>query len=522
MRRFAVRAVIVVLLGFIGLLVAFKLKHPKPWTVRDHFVPVDPVAVGATPASTPAERPWIEREGDDVFGRPRRLPDRARLLRALTRHKYAELTTWLEAWQAEFEADHRRENWPAVAVRAFWVSDPKLEPLLDAWAEASPKSWAPIVARGLYRRARSAAARGADVAPGTSGARFAGAAVYADLARKDLQRALELQPKLAIAHEALVAFATPGHGDGGSAAWADAARACPDCANAALLRSTFLVPKWGHPIGELRAFVETMRPTIAKVAALGPLAGAVDAVECDERLIAGDAAGARTACGRALRTGPSVWVLYDRALAERRLEDDAAALADCDRVLELDPQFPGALVLRARLLAPTPRALEALRDLAAAVRIDRLGTKPDVYRDVLSQALTTGQQAEAAGDLTTARAILDAAFAAAPASRMVRKLRETFRREHGLDPAELAAIRARYEAEAPSVSLAADVDDALLVGDDFEGILAIWTRELAAAPNDPRAHLERAGTYARMGRARESADDLAAACRLGLAEACGR
>jgi hypothetical protein len=99
-------------------------------------------------APLPVKSPLVERPGLDDFGYPRSYVDQAALRSLLGRARYAELSAYVQGFQRQFEADSHAEYFVRGVSDAFDSAEPELEPLLDAWIEASPASFAPYLARG--------------------------------------------------------------------------------------------------------------------------------------------------------------------------------------------------------------------------------------------------------------------------------------------------------------------------------------------------------------------------------------
>ena len=122
------------------------------------------------------------------------------MLRSLLRAKrYADLTRHFEDFQAAFESNPRNEYWPTDAADAFSTADPELLPQLDAWVMASPDSFAPHLARGAYWVDAGYARRGARWASETHQSNFEAMEDAHQRAMANLEKALEICPKLVAA-----------------------------------------------------------------------------------------------------------------------------------------------------------------------------------------------------------------------------------------------------------------------------------------------------------------------------------
>ncbi len=149
----------------------------------------------------------VGEPGTDAYGYPLTTADKRGLVSLLRHRRYADLSGYVESFQADFEADFRKEYWPIDALDAFDTADPSLEPLLEEWAKEMPGSFAPHAARGMYFVAVGWSRRGTRWAAETSEAQFAQMRRYHTRARDNLQQALALRPKLVAAYRRLIGIA---------------------------------------------------------------------------------------------------------------------------------------------------------------------------------------------------------------------------------------------------------------------------------------------------------------------------
>jgi len=114
----------------------------------------------------------LGRTGVDQYGYPRDRPDQLTLLALLQDKRFEELSSHLESFQASFEGDFRKEQWPGIAFNAFNTADRELGPLIDEWVKTTPDSFAPYQARAEHRVALAWHYRGSKVGRLTSKKRF--------------------------------------------------------------------------------------------------------------------------------------------------------------------------------------------------------------------------------------------------------------------------------------------------------------------------------------------------------------
>ena len=108
------------------------------------LVEVAPLAIDDTTS------PLSGNEGTDENGYPTQYVDPEILRAMLARGRYADLTKYFEQFQDAFEKDARHEYWIHDAAAAFNSAEPAIKDQLDAWALASPDSFAPFLARGSH------------------------------------------------------------------------------------------------------------------------------------------------------------------------------------------------------------------------------------------------------------------------------------------------------------------------------------------------------------------------------------
>ncbi|HXK16248.1 MAG TPA: DUF4034 domain-containing protein, partial [Polyangiaceae bacterium] len=118
-------------------------------------------AMDVAPVPPPNALPLVERPGNDDFGYPKSYVDGPGLRSLLHYGRYPELTKYFEEFQHAFEEDPKKEMWPVRAAETFESAEPEILPKLEAWAKATPDSFAPFLALGAHWTAVMMARRGA-------------------------------------------------------------------------------------------------------------------------------------------------------------------------------------------------------------------------------------------------------------------------------------------------------------------------------------------------------------------------
>jgi TolB-like protein/cytochrome c-type biogenesis protein CcmH/NrfG len=150
-------------------------------------------------------------------------------------------------------------------------------------------------------------------------------------------------------------------------------------------------------------FAERTAPWLDRIEALDPGNGALLGFRARLASLRGDRDDARRLYERAIQAAPNdaaVGALYAQFL---RRHDDAAALAQLDRVVQLDPANASLQTTRAFVLKDLHRYDEAASAARRAVELDP--QQPNAYGALAEAALGTGNNADAIASYMTAHRI---------------------------------------------------------------------------------------------------------------------
>jgi tetratricopeptide (TPR) repeat protein len=479
------------------------------------------IAMVVAPAPLPTTLPVTEREGNDVYGYPRSYVDGPGLRSLLDHGRHAELNTYIEQLQREFEADPRKELLTVRAIEAFATSAPELLPKLDAWAAATPASFAPYAARGTYWAEVAFRQRGTRWARDTPAEAIKGMHEAATPARRDLQHALTLAPKLVAVMRQLVGLAMPISDDLlRDDALRRAEHACPSCFS---VRSKYIVslePRWGGSYDAMEAFAA--RAPVALNPRLKLLRGYVEtdraAVAQREKKLDDALRFANAACA----LGPHWDFLSTRADVLVDRNDFEHALSDLDAAIELRPELPALRRDRAKIYEKLGAWEPAGRDLIESMRLDASDEwarwlLPRIVRGLSSE----GYAAHLRGDRTTAVRLLELASQLSPFDREVQQRREQAVRGNITGTAdELARLEATAREAPDDFNAHQQLDFALAKQGKYPRVIEMWTEYLTRHPQDGPAYFERSGAYYNSGHKAEAEADTAKACQLGVNQAC--
>jgi tetratricopeptide (TPR) repeat protein len=441
-------------------------------------------AATAEPAPAPA---MVGPSGDDADGYPLATADKRAALRLLRARRFDQLDAWIVDLQTQFEADYHKERWPIAALEAFHEPDPTLAPLLDAWVEAMPDSWAALAARGNYQAAIGWHRRGYKWASETPPQNFRRMAAAHRISFPDLDEALARNPNLVAAHITLiqVGMANSAPLKVMRALLDDALARCPDCfaVRAAFMWS--LLPRWGGSYARMQAFADESA-RVSSNPKMRLLAGYLPLDRCHlagEREPGGDP----DACDAALAVGDHGAFRLARAYVLRDAGRTADALADLDRADELRPQDAEVLRFRVSLLKRLRAYGRVAADVAVLREIDPV------------EGLHSGDVAWAAQGLQYQAAV---------------------RRKAGHPGEELALLRRAVALEPDDLDAHLRLDAALSRARKLAEVVAMWNRYIAGHPDSARAHMERGGALHHLGREAQAREDARVACRLGEPRAC--
>jgi tetratricopeptide (TPR) repeat protein len=479
------------------------------------------------PAPLPTGLPLLGPAGVGADGYPTQYVDRPALRSLLFHRKFAELTSYFERFQDDFEVDPKREYWPEDAAATFDSAEPELLAAIDEWARATPASFAPYLARGAYWTSVAYARRGGKLASQTSAADFASMEDAVDRAAADLDRALVIRPKLVAARTLQISVFLPAsEGAKLKSAIDQAIAVCPTCFVPRTKYVMALEPRWGGSYAAMERFARDA--SALPNPRLRFLAGYVDWDKAHVLLRADKSDEAFATLDRACKLGEHWAFLLLRAEIQESRGNVSLALADLDRAAVLRPGQPAVLFDRAAMLSRSKRWEEAGRDLLAGLRVDPTDHDGRASFD----AVVKGMIYEAwehfkAGRRDDAIRVLDLAKELAPTDPDLQKRRQWILSGNApassaSAPVDIAALEDAVKQNPDDFRAYQRLDYALARTGAFERIIALWTEYLSRHANDGPAHLERGGAYLHLRRLPEAHADAARACTLGVSEGCAR
>ncbi|MCY1041921.1 DUF4034 domain-containing protein [Corallococcus sp. bb12-1] len=476
--------------------------------------PVLTPAPGPAPQGLPVVAPAGARQ-DKV---PRGHVDGVALRSLLLRRQFDELTLAVEQLQWGMEAHPRDEHWMTDGIQALGNGAPDSTELLDAWVEASPRSFAPYLARGTHWVNVGYLRRGTRFGAETAAEEFAGMRKAFERALPDLNLAWTLHPKAVSAARPLIHVANAlGDHEARDRVFTRAAEQCPSCAD---IRTTYLhglAPRWGGSYEEMDAFAEAQRRAHPE---LGFLRGFADWDRARSLRAEGDNDRALALLAKALSAGDFWEFRLARAKHLRRARALDAALVEANLAVALRPARADVYFERSRVLASSQKWGRSGEDLLHGLRLDATDAdgrslQPGVVKGLISAAW---EQHEA-GRREEALRLFELAGELAPGDPEVTR----WRARVVTSPLHAEARVGEEQAQAPEDFRAVQQRDYALARERrFAEILPLWDAFLARNPDHGLAFLERSGTHYHLRNLEAALSDLKKACDLGINEGCAR
>lgn len=467
----------------------------------------------------PLQAPFVGEDGFAPDGYPWKQADKVALLSLLRLQRFDELDRFFSFYQDAYEQDYHYEYWPDGAVSSFYTPDPALEPLLDAWVMHSPQSFAAHVSRGNYRCKLAWHYRGGKYAHKTSTAQFRTMDEYLAAARVDLNRSIELRPRLLAAYvRLLLASGSQADHDESDRVLGLATDLCPLCylPRRALLSN--LLPRWQGSYEQMDAFVEQTKPLWKQNPRLRFLLAEADLDRCDVAEEDDKRAAAHEYCHRALRGGDEPQALSEAArlfIQERRY---AAALPLLDRALRVEPHCREALRQRLDARIGVDDLAGAARDALNARHLEP--TNAHIAKQVLWLIAAIAKDSEElrkANKADEAATLLSLGLALSPNDPdLLQRVGNTVAPD-ALSP---ASMEAQLMAAPDDFDLRIRLDAALAARQRYADVVVMWDEFIVTHPTDPRSFSERGGAKWHLQLIDEAIADMQHACDLGMAKAC--
>jgi len=518
---------VLIALAFVAFVVAPRVHFIRGLSLREANVVAREQRVHAAAhvalAPLPVADPIVQRPGTDAYGYPRSYVDQSALRSLLGRGKFAELSAYLEKFQAQAAADFHDEYFINDSSDAFDSAEREIEPSLDAWVKATPNSFAPYLARGAHRYASGFALRGFNDVRATPTDNITAMNAAFALSFSDLEHALQIEPKLmpALRGEMRIAFAGAEHKAEFAAFAARAFSTCPGCFQVRITEQVALEPRWGGSYAAMAAAAARAD------SALNPRFKLLPGYALDDQALAqrsaGDGKAGLASAKKADALGQNADFALELARALEDQDDDLGAMQAVNRALDLRPSRVELLLLRAHLFTREANKNweAAYRDLMAGLRLAPSDRQARASLPYVAQALIAlGWEAHQHGDENKAIRLLDQASEIAPSHELEQRREAVLISGFHGKPEEIVALSAAAEAAPHDFYAHERLDYALSQTREWDRIAAMWSAYIAQNPLDGKAYYERGGTYSNSGQAEAATADAARACELGVSAAC--
>lgn len=297
--------------------------------------------------------------------------DYIELIKSLSERDFEKLDLFLSGWQERYESGRVTDEMVEHAYLSFANADPDLQPFLDEWVKVKPNSYSAWLAHGTYFWNLGQIARGNKYRDETPKVQLDRMDAFLKKARASLEKAIELNPKLSVAHARRLRVAMLNEGrEVIDHLYEIAEQIVPASfvVRRAYLHS--LQPKWGGGVSDMENFLNRTNRQLKNNPRLRVLRGYLPYVAADT-LRDTEPNNARSYFDMAVKSG-EFWFYYsERGLFLLDNNETEAALSDFNRSLTLKPQNSEVLVYRGRALYKLGHFREALSDYDLAVQLNR-------------------------------------------------------------------------------------------------------------------------------------------------------
>jgi tetratricopeptide (TPR) repeat protein len=297
--------------------------------------------------------------------------DRLALQELLRQGDFQSLDARLAAIQSRYESGEEDDRALGHAFGAFASTEPELEERLNEWADHSPESFRPYLARGIYYEHIGWTRRGAKRRGKTAEEQFRQMRAAFEKALADLERARTLSPRMPVSHAEIVRISKAFVDGSRLRAIAERGLAHDPASFTIRFAAAFgLRPRWSGGFEDLRAFSNETERHIRDNAVLAGIRGVMETVEGDTHRRQGRYEEALAAYDRAIRFGELHFFYGKRARLHHAAGRYDAAVEDFNRALELWPQNPYILRKRADVARSAGRLDQALDDYDLVLALD--------------------------------------------------------------------------------------------------------------------------------------------------------
>jgi tetratricopeptide (TPR) repeat protein len=443
---------------------------------------------------------------------------RREIVDLLRNREFDVLTRIIETRNQRALADPK-EEWEFVRViDAFEIRDDSLADEFDDWIQASPNSFAPLLASAQHRFVLAFLERGTRYARETTREQFEAMSMQIDLMREDLDAAFRNEPRVSEIYALMIDAA---RANGSQAECGNAAKAGLEVMPASLRIRTALascrLPRWGGRYSQVDAIAEAAEPFMVDNPELAALHGYVDWDKARDT----EGAPAIRHLDAALTAG-AYWLFYrDRADEYRRAKRFKESLEDVDAAIELAPDDPDLLVDRMYALLPLGRNDEIPGIIELVEAIDPMNTSlPGFKKYALQSATVDAYDLQKNSDNASSIERLNEAIAIDGGDAQAYYFRGRGYIKSGDHPNALADFETAIRLDPDYFEAYQNIDYIYAMRGEWAGVIGMWDAYIDKHPEDARAVFERAGSYRHSGDEIRAMQEAKKACDMGHSPAC--
>jgi tetratricopeptide (TPR) repeat protein len=325
------------------------------------------------------------------------LPNKLELLKLLKDRNYNRLEAILVNYQTDYEKDfdYQKEDVVDYAFLVFDTSDPSFEKNLNEWVNKMPKSYAALMARGMYYYNIGWLSRGSKYIDKTMITQIKEMEKFFAKAKDDIHAALQINPKIVVGYGYLINLGMAlGEREFIDNTLNTALKINPHSFVVRRYYIFSLIPKWGGSIEEMKQFANESQRYIAKNPILKILRGYIPYAEANILCPSDDNVCYIKKYNEALAYGDHFLFLRDRGEIFYEMKQYDNAITDFNRSLELRPFQSKALKDKAKTYYRLNKIDEALREINLAIELDRLEPFQLIERAKIYRKLRRNEEAE--------------------------------------------------------------------------------------------------------------------------------
>lgn len=269
----------------------------------------------------------------------------------LLNRDFEAIETKLREAEAAYRTDPEKEIKLGQFFEALYKKDPSFESFHHDYVKAYPESELAYLSRGIFYLAMAWLKRGTRAIALTSGSQLEGMEHYLELAKKDLLKAKEIDPKHPQIYARLIIayMAHSGNKAKIREILSEGLQHNPYSFDIRYRYLNSILPRWGGSLKEMEAFIEKIKPYTSHNRRLEALEGRVSAEIGDSHLFDGNPDRALRFYNKALGFGECFYYYNQKGMALAALGKAGQAYYQITKAIELYPSYEFAHQLKVKL-----------------------------------------------------------------------------------------------------------------------------------------------------------------------------